>query len=350
MADAPQVESTAARSTPQGQTENVLNSSYETREIIIAQGIDFTNADYTRYASEESGGTREMLEYCRVPQSLQEDFPDMTISGDQAEYVSEAQQVRFTIRIVNTKSAFKQALETAGVHVIYCGHARYGRGPCFGASPDPGEDWEQGANANTGGLWRFGFPIIGVHRADIRSHEYSFYPVAAGEEQPSRDDLHPDTPRRLRRGAPPEDLQAKVMAQGLPLAEEYWGYTDGDGEAILLHAGWENTTSDPNDLGATNLQCRCFSVFACSTFRHNWPILRRRRCWTRTDDDRFAYFTTAPTLGITTPCWLTALFTYSERNDFQSWYPSLQWSRDRASNLIRAKLRQFGESGPWRVI
>jgi len=345
----PEQTSSAARSTAQGQTANVLNTAYETRELIVAQGIDFTNADFVRQAGEHGGDTRRMLEYCRVPHSLQEDFPDVVIQGDQAEYVSDVQHVRFTIRVINTKDAFKRALETPGVHVIYGGHARYGRGPCFGRRPDPGEDWEQGADPNTGGLWRCGYPYIGVHFEDIRAHGYSFYPVAAGDELP-REDIHPDVPRRLRRIRLPDDLRAKVLPQGQPLAEEYWGYSDREGEAVLLHAGWDNTPSMPMDLGATNLRCRCFCHFGCSTFRHNWRIIRQRRGWTRTETDRFAYFTTAPSMAITVPCWITALFQYPRRNDYESWYPSLQWARERANRLILAKLREFGFSGPWRII
>lgn len=343
--------SSAARSTAQGPTFNVLNQAYETRELIVAQGIDFTNADMRRRAAGASGRAREYLEYCCIPHGLQQDFPQMVISGDEAEYVSDVQRVRFTIRVVTTKDAFKRALETPGVHVIYAGHARYGRGPCFGSSGDPGDDWEQGVDPNTGGLWRFGYPYIGVHLAEIREHGYRFYPVAADGNPPPRSDRHPDVPSRLRRIQLPEDLRSKVLPQGQPLAEEYWGYTDREGAAILLHAGWQNTISAPMDLGATTLNCRCFCHFGCSTFRHNWRILRHRCGWRRTETDHFAYFTTAPSTGIGVPCWITALFQYPRRNDYESWYPSLQWARERASNLIRVKMRYFGyPNATWRII
>ena len=342
--------STAARSTAGGDTSNVLNTAYETREIVLAQGIQFTNAYYQSVVAQTAGIRGEYYQYLQMPQGLQQDFPDMVIQGDQAEYVSETQRVRFKLRVVNTKDAFVQALKTPGLHVIYNGHARYGRGPCFGPGGDqPSEDWEQGAASPTG-LWRMGFPIIGVPLHEIRDHGYSFYPVAAGDEEPARDQLHPDTPSRLRRVTLPDDLRAKVLGQGRPLAAEYWGYGDGEDGSLLLWAGWENTISAPMDLGATDLQCRCFCVFACSTFKHNWPILRKRKGWTRTDTDRFAYFCTSESDGLSVPCWLTALFTYPQRNDFESWYPSLQWSRDRATSLIKTKLRYYEDSGAWRII
>ncbi len=350
MGDTPAQSSSAVRSTPDGQAGSVLNTAYETREIVVAQGIQFTNRDFRDAAAATSGTDREIFEYYQIPAGLQDDFPEMQIRGEQAEYVSEVQRVRFTIRLVTTKDAFKQALETEGLHVIYGGHARYGRGPCFGPNDAPGEDWEQGSDPNTTGIWRTGYPIIGVPFDEIREHGYSFYPVSAAAGDPARSDLHPDIPRRLRRVALPQDLQNKVVSQGRPLAAEYWGYASRDGDSVLIHAGWENTLSTPMDLGATNLRCRCFCNFGCSTFRHNWRILRERKEWRRTETERFAYFNTAPSLPLSTPCWLTALFTYPRRNDYESWYPSLQWSRERASNLIRAKLREYGEGGPWRII
>jgi len=185
---------------------------------------------------------------------------------------------------------------------------------------------------------------------EIREYGYSFYPVAAGDSAPERAQLHPNTPRNLQRVTLPQDLQNKVVAQARPLASAYWGYGSGAAASILLYAGWENTRSAPMDLGATNLRCRCLCLFGCSTFRHNWRVLRERKAWTRTETERFAYFNTAPSKSFTTPCWLTALFTYPQRNDGQSWYPSLQWARERASNLIRAKARYFGETSIWRII
>jgi hypothetical protein len=88
------------------------------------------------------------------------------------------------------------------------------------------------------------------------------------------------------------------------------------------------------DLGATDVKCRVFCHFGCSTFKHNYPILRKRKGWKRTPDDRFAYWTTASALE-STPYWLHYLFVYPKENAFQSWYPSLQWAVQKTNVKLR---------------
>ena len=338
------VENAAApRSRSEGQAHAVLNRGYELREIVIAQGIQFTNANFDAALAAQPDDA-EYYKLLHVPQGLQPWFPKLQMQGtDRAEYVSDAQRVRFTMRVVNRKDEFKKALETEGLHVIYGGHARYGRGPCFGAKTDPGEDWEQGANPTQGGLLRLGFPIIGVHLSEVRQHGYSFWPVAVGGSPPAREDCHPEIQRGRLRAAPlPDDLKSKVLAQGQPLAAKYWMFGSGAEESILLNAGWDQSSSAPMDLGATKLSCRCFCHFGCSTYVHNWPIVRQRKGWTRTSDDRFAYFTQRPAYSLTVPVWLRGLFEYPRRNDYDSWFASLEWAARRTNQLLVALCPRYG--------
>jgi hypothetical protein len=55
-------------------------------------------------------------------------------------------------------------------------------------------------------------------------------------------------------------------------------------------------------------------VFGCSTFKHNYPILRKKpyKQWQRSKDrnDRLAYWTTASAYSDTRPIWLYNLLTY----------------------------------------
>jgi len=326
---------------------NTLDDGFEVREIVVAQGIERTNSEFdgerTSYLAK---GDRKMADFYasfRIPQSLQSKFSDMIIFGnDEAEYKSQAQQVKFKIRVVNTKDAFKKALETPGLHVIYSGHARYGRGPCFGqgAPTVSGEDWEQGTNPMTTGLLRMGFPVIGVHFSEIAKHQYSFYPVPESTE--IKDEWrHPELPAKLKAVKIPDNLTAKIFPPGQP-DDKYWGFHDREGEGVVLYAGWENTKGQPMDLGATKIKCRCFCCFGCSTFIHWHPILRKRKSWVRTEDDRFAYFTRRPSWPITTPAWIEALFSYPKPNKNQSWYPSLQWSVRRANQLVQARGNSCG--------
>ena len=63
----------------------------------------------------------------------------------------------------------------------------------------------------------------------------------------------------------------------------------------------------------------------CSSFKHNYRILRFRKNWQRTDTDRFAYWTTASSNGFTLVHWLHRLLTYPTYNAFESWRASLRF-------------------------
>jgi len=119
------------------------------------------------------------------------------------------------------------------------------------------------------------------------------------------------------------------------MADRYWASRDGEGETLLLWAGWQETISAPMDLGATDLQCRCWCIFSCSTQLHYWRIVRRLKNWRRTETDRFAYFTTSVSYPLTAWAWLRAVLEYSVRNDYQSWYPSLEWAKRRCGRILR---------------
>jgi hypothetical protein len=312
------------------QTPTVLNGAYELREIVVAQGIEFNNSD--------------MDASWHMPDGLQGWFPDMTISGTNAEYISDRQHVRFTIRVVQNKTEFKTALQTDGVHVIYAGHARFGRGPCFGSPPNPGENWEQGTDVSTVGIYRMGYPVIVIPLEDMEHHQYSFYPVAS-RHTVAAEWCHPHVNRSRLTRIPIADLPAALQGRVLPNPpeSEFWGYRDRAGHAhdLLLWAGWTGTVSDPMDLGATNLACRCFCHYGCDTFLHNHKIIRYRKGWRRTADDRFAYFTTGTVDLPIELYWIRALFNYPHRNDYQTWYPSLQWAVGRVNSYLAGQNRRY---------
>jgi len=335
----PPRQGTASRSTapPAGETSpdpvtadasrTTLAARYELREIVLAQGIQFHNS--------------QMNENVRIPGCLPPYFPDNEehewehIDDSSATFVSHVQRVRFKIKVVNTKSEFKQAVQTPGLQVIYSGHARYGRGPCFGASDDPGDDWEQGADPNAAGLFRMAYKIVGVHFSEINEHGYSFYPVPASTRVRS-EWRHPEIPGSLKKISLPTDLESKVLPVGRPLADKYWGFRDREGQGILLWAGWEETISDPMDLGATDLKCRCLCLFGCSTRLHWWKAVRRWKNWRR-ENEQFAYFTIGVAYDVTERCWFRALFEYSAENAGQSWEASLERAKRRTTQLLRSE-------------
>ncbi len=66
--------------------------------------------------------------------------------------------------------------------------------------------------------------------------------------------------------------------------------------------------------------------FGCSTFDHNYPVVRFLKNWRRTKTDRFAYWTTAPSNSGNRPIWLFHVLTYPEYNAWESWHPSLKYA------------------------
>jgi hypothetical protein len=323
-----------ARTSPGLQHFNTLvPSPYEDRLIIVAQGIE--------------GHDREQEEAWRFPNFLPRRIPDIEFSSDgrSARYISHMQGVRFTIRIITLKNEFKQHLETPNVHVVYDGHARYGRGPCFGENSGPGEDWENGVNPQTGGLWRMGYPFIAIGLEDVHHHGYTANVVRAGEDLPI-EDCHPDLRAAYSRVRdytieeldPSGELRNHVRGGVGPddRFKAIRGSLGGDrGPHLVMRAGWTNTVSAPMDLGATNMRCRVFCHFGCSTQRHNYRILREFKNWQQTDDDHYAYWTTAPSDLKVARFWVYHVLTYPTFNAFQPWRDSLDYALRRTNRDLR---------------
>src|SRR5271154_4064695 len=119
----------ASRQTTGSKTYTALGPAYETRRLVLAYGIQFHK--------DESLGGLTFQEYMAdnfQPSADIEKISDM-------EYVNHLQGVRFTIEETTKRTEFYTYLKTPEIHLIYEGHARYGRGPCFGARGlDPNAD------------------------------------------------------------------------------------------------------------------------------------------------------------------------------------------------------------------
>jgi hypothetical protein len=265
-------------------------------------------------------------------------------------YADDVQHVNFTIQRVTTKSDFNQALQTAGAHVVYCGHARYGQGPCFGDTQDPGEEWgSKSTDPTTTGLFRAGFPYIGLPIDEIcDEHQYTVSPVSATSDKPASSDCHPHARQMYgqMRAFSVSDYAAKTKASADQVAaflgnaaqtDTFWGY-DGTGESgkferhVLCQCDWQNTDITPNDIGAVNMTCKAFICIACSTFVHHYPVVRQLKGWTKGGDDKYAYWTTRVTYSsVMTARWLFRILSYPKRNDFKPWEPSLEWAKSMAN-------------------
>jgi hypothetical protein len=319
---------------------NLFRLTYETRKIVVGQGLDFRDDDIrVRQAKGSSEDT--LVEFMQRNFTSNFELTDPT----HMQYISDVQQVIFLIEITRDKEEFKNALNTPGLHVIYQGHSRYGRGSCFDpvvSSSDykQGERWEMGDNDHNG-LYRLGYPYVPIPLDDIEHHHYHFAPVSADEPAPHYSERHPEARRYLSRITLPESLRGFVIPEFVSSSNRYWGYRRGNETNILMYAGWEDTLSSPFDLGATEMKCKVFCHFGCSSRLHYWKIVRKSpyKNWARDvpPTDKFAYFTTAPATYVCSCYWLFYLLNYTEVNNYRSWWNSLEYAKRNANRLLRSE-------------
>ena len=326
---------------------------YEVRPIILAEGLEFHHSDIAARGND----------HLNTINWLNDELGDFVKHSDsEGEYTNENQRVHYTIQLIESKDAFRQALETEGVHVIYGGHSRYGRGACFdlyaGEVDTHGDQWGNG-NFSTDvlvehfvqddGLFRLGYPYVPVPIRDVKKHQYHFAPVPVEEGVPSYSDRHPHARRRLRRIQLPADVQQYIIPEyesesGYYFGVRKGGYGEGPEINVLLHAGWEDTDTHPYDLEATELQCKVFCHFGCSSAKHFWPIVRQTRYkgWVRPNPptDRYAYFTRRPANVYARLYWLLSVLDYPEQNNWDPWWDSLEYAKRHANRLLR--------TGGWR--
>ncbi len=315
---------------------NVLG--FEERHITIGRGTEFSDVELAA-----SPGEAPFQIFPYLSRHLGAAFI-VHAGGLTAEYTDARQRVHFTFNQINRKDHFKQALETPDIMVIYDGHSRYGRGACFDPATPPtlahGEHWENGTGPQNG-IYRMGYPFVAVDLEDIEHHQYTCFPLRVEDSPPNHVDRDLDARRGLSRIAMPAPLQRFVAASHASPSHRYWGFRAGRTTNLLMQAGWENTQSAPFDLGATNLACRCFCHFGCSSRDHYRGIVRGtdKKNWIRDNPPttRLAYFTTNLSDCMATPFFLRNLLTYPHENAFQSWFASVEYAKRRANIMLDAE-------------
>jgi hypothetical protein len=351
MSDDPPRNAAGASRGPVGGTDSTtLSPVYETRQLKIAYGIQF-----------HKGETLDVTPQDFLDQHLQLSADLEKVSDN--EYLNHLQGVRYVIEETTSKQQFITWLQTPEIHLIYMGHARYGRGTCFGAKGLNDardavvltEDWEEGSDADSG-LFRLGYPFIGLEVSELVSHGYTANPVKESEGKPTAADCDPDVRAHLSslKARAPDEISLGIAAQFRDPqdGDRYWSYHGSRGMSIVHHSGWQNTFSAPNDFGSlhdpaspdsTQVQCRVFTHLGCSTFLHNYPVVRQIANWRHADNERYAYWTTA----VSSPPhplgpWVHGLIAYNKWNAFASWAPSLAWAVQRANRTIRGKGGNYG--------
>lgn len=331
MSDSTSQRASASRQHDGSDSRTVLSPAYERREIGMAYGAQ----GHEDQLPEKGWVNQHVTEFVKK-------FPNVERINE-GEYRNHKQRVIYLLRSTKKKSTFRKWLETPGLHVVYSGHARGGRGPCFGRIEDhgKGEDWNEGADRATSGIFRMGFPFVPEEAGEIVSHGYTAHILRADEEVPASEDCHPRIRPYLRslRAMEPEKLQEGLtpLLRGHKEGDRYWAFRPGGGPwHVIHHAGWNETDSKPNDWGSIKVNCRVMCHFGCSTFIHNYPVMRELAGWRREDNERYAYWTTSVSNGFTLPRWIANLITYDVENANQSWEKSLEDARTRTNQQIRA--------------
>ena len=345
-----------------GEGDNTLVDPPEVRRIVVAQGIQFTRQDTLGLlaAAIDKQDAYESWYYRAIlfPEGLADRLPGLfsyELDGrTHALYLNPVQNVIYQIDCVEDKAAFLDALRTEGIVVIYNGHARFGRGPCFGPPGNlPGDDWENGSDREHYGLFRMSYPFVGIPSHEIIKHGYHTEPLPASERPPAAADCDPELRPHLgalqarRPGDMHRDpLVVEVLADLLGVSpdteERFWTFQavedaeHGVETHVVLRAGWQDTASSPADLGATDLSCRMFCHFGCSSFQHNYRIVRERKGWKRDGDQRMAYWQDNLAQPIGTNIWLSHLMTYPHRQDWESWSPWAEYAVRETNRELRA--------------
>ena len=355
-----------------------LSPEYETRIIIIAQGIEGHDEDIAKNRDfikkhPDWYPSKQWSSYVPVFDFLSEQLDGFEIIEDSSKigdvlsknkvngfnsirkagiYTNDKQKVKYIIVTVVSKKDFKKALETQRLHVIYSGHSRYGRGACFdtykGVHKKEGEQWGTGTGDDNG-LFRLGYQYVPITVGDVEKHKYFFYPVPVEEDVPPRERKHPFSRHRharrsLGRIKLPLEVQHFVHASMGSSSNQYYGFRKGKEEYIIVNNGWDGTVNKPYDLGATDLKCMVFCHFGCSSAIHYWHIVRRKeyKGWERPKPptEKYAYFTKVPSDKRLTNWWLYYILSYDKKNNNESWWNSLEWAKKKANK----KMHRIGEA------
>lgn len=312
-------------------SRTVLAPTYERRDLRIAHGIQF----HPNQVSEDF----RVAEYVN---SILRSYPNVERVSD-FEYRNHRQRVIYLLRHSIDKEEFRRWLMTPGVMVIYNGHARNGRGPCFGHYEErvANEEWGEGLDRLTTGQFRMGFPIIGVKAKEITDHGYTAHLLKESEPIPSDEDCHPEVRTHLGSlvARAPEAIgeYLAMRIRGHVAGDRYWTYRTVRGGPlfVLHHAGWDHTVSAPSDWGCTDVLCRAFCHFGCSTFVHNYPVVRQLAEWRREGNKRYAYWTSQTAYAVSASRWVANMITYDVENAFESWEGVLRHAVDRTNRDLR---------------
>ena len=151
----------------------------EERLIAVVQGVEFQDAQVVARGVDDE--KHWIIPECLNDAALGLKIPGIGISADMAAYHNTEQRVNYTIVVSTSKTELRQYLSSThtknkfpfdviyrdgvdrwNILVVYSGHARYGRGPCFGptSSYRHGNHWGTSTNPSMEGIFRMGYPYL----------------------------------------------------------------------------------------------------------------------------------------------------------------------------------------------
>jgi len=312
--------------------KNALDLRLEDRHIFLLEGIEFHND--------------QLPKILRVPETLvnpKTSFGTMkskkalavqVTDANNWQYESREQGVRYIFQRLHTRTAFKDALQTENAHVIYSGHARFGRGPCFGrgTSKSKGEEWEDGKGPDTG-ILRMGMRFLSIPISDLLHHGYTANLVPA-DVTVTADDCDADLKPRVSalKAKKPAEIHPELLPQlkNPDPNQKFWSFSGSDEgkntNFVVLFAGFEDTTTTPLDLGATDMKARLFGHFGCSTLKHNQKVVQDLKGYKLEDDKRYSIFTTDLSNGTEVVLYFYHLLTCPEASRGGAWKASVEYA------------------------
>ncbi len=183
---------------------NTLDLRLEDRHVFLLEGLQFHNNQLpaSLQVPETLVNPKTSFGTVKSKKALAVQITD----ANNWEYESLEQGVRYRVQRLFTRDEFKKALETPDAHVLYSGHARFGRGPCFGFGDgkSTGEKWEDGDDDATG-ILRMGKPFLAIPVSDLLHHQVHGQPRDRGchhHRSRLRRRLEAARPRRSRPRSP----------------------------------------------------------------------------------------------------------------------------------------------------
>lgn len=262
-----EIEGTAARQVRDATTYTAYGDPLEVRTIVVAHGADFHNTCKLKTYGWRIPEDLDLAADPDIRKPLSErtqqkrPLPGLTIKPDgSAECINKRQRVKYILKFVNSKDEFIKALKTPEIMVIYAGHARYGRGPCFSDPalhttaysysdcPRPCENWGEGTDKTKWGLFRWGYRYIPVPASEITFYGYTANPALSTVKLRSdtlRPDRHPDIAVGVdSRGRP--KLEITKLESLVQQVEDVWTDLKLD---IDAHGYDQQKQQLPEDLG-----------------------------------------------------------------------------------------------------